>query len=210
MTVNAAIGFVAAALMYFSKTARAYEMVIVGRLLVGFHCGKSNRPQPFHITRLCRTARAFSHHQGLQDGQSLFTSPGSVGRQAPMRWPLYTSRFVQRLQVSVARAFKVARSFKVARVFMSTRRVTGCLHLPSSTHTHTYTHTHICTHAHTQTHIQTRAVTPVHRSVMTCYRVVQQPVLTCYKVVQRPVQMCYRVVQRPVLTWCYMLYSDQY
>ena len=40
MAVNSVIGFVAAALMFFSKMAAAYEMIIVGRLLVGFNCGK--------------------------------------------------------------------------------------------------------------------------------------------------------------------------
>jgi SP family facilitated glucose transporter-like MFS transporter 1 len=42
MAANAAIGFIAAALMYFSRMARAYEMIIIGRLIVGFHCGKQN------------------------------------------------------------------------------------------------------------------------------------------------------------------------
>ena len=42
MAVNAIIGFVAAALMYFSKMAEAYEMIIVGRLLIGFNSGRSS------------------------------------------------------------------------------------------------------------------------------------------------------------------------
>lgn len=39
MAISAVVGVVGAALMYFSKQAAAYEMIIVGRLVIGFSSG---------------------------------------------------------------------------------------------------------------------------------------------------------------------------
>ena len=40
MILNNIIGISACALMYFSHDAKSYEMVIVGRILVGISCGR--------------------------------------------------------------------------------------------------------------------------------------------------------------------------
>ena len=40
MLINSAFGFGGAALMFFSREANSYEMIICGRFLIGFNCGK--------------------------------------------------------------------------------------------------------------------------------------------------------------------------
>ncbi len=43
MLLNTLFGLLGGALMGFSMTADSYEMIIVGRLIVGFHCGAHAR-----------------------------------------------------------------------------------------------------------------------------------------------------------------------
>ena len=77
MMVNTVFGIVAGLLMAFSKVAASYEMIIIGRFLVGFNSGQrltshtlhqvsashhapSIRSAP-HITRLASGQRFTSH-----------------------------------------------------------------------------------------------------------------------------------------------------
>lgn len=39
LLLNDATGILGAALMGFSKAAHSYEMLIIGRLIIGFNCG---------------------------------------------------------------------------------------------------------------------------------------------------------------------------
>lgn len=41
LLLNNVTGIVGAALMAFSKAAQSYEMLIIGRLIIGFNCGAS-------------------------------------------------------------------------------------------------------------------------------------------------------------------------
>ncbi|KAK7096145.1 hypothetical protein V1264_005480 [Littorina saxatilis] len=72
MTVNAAIGFVAAALMFFSKMGRTYEMIIVGRLLIGFNCGLYTGLTPLYLSEIStpniRGALGVLHQLGVVSG----------------------------------------------------------------------------------------------------------------------------------------------
>lgn len=42
MILNNIIGISACVLMYLSRTALSFEMIIVGRLIVGVSCGKND------------------------------------------------------------------------------------------------------------------------------------------------------------------------
>ena len=64
MLLNTGIGIVAGALMGFSELAGSFEMVIIGRIVVGFNCGK------YHTYRLtvCKPGSTFtmiSHKIGV-------------------------------------------------------------------------------------------------------------------------------------------------
>ncbi|KAK7443983.1 hypothetical protein BaRGS_00040431, partial [Batillaria attramentaria] len=72
MAVNALIGFVAAALMYFSHLAKSYEMIIVGRLLVGLNCGLYTGLTPLYLSEIStpniRGALGVLHQLGVVTG----------------------------------------------------------------------------------------------------------------------------------------------
>ncbi|GFS18430.1 solute carrier family 2 facilitated glucose transporter member 1 protein [Elysia marginata] len=50
--LNIAIGIVAAVLMFVSKTAKSYEMIIIGRLIVGIHCGLYSGLVPLYLSEM--------------------------------------------------------------------------------------------------------------------------------------------------------------
>ncbi|XP_046364522.1 glucose transporter type 1-like [Haliotis rufescens] len=50
--INAVIGIGAAALLYFSRMTASYEMIIVGRLVVGFNCGLYTALAPIYLSEI--------------------------------------------------------------------------------------------------------------------------------------------------------------
>ncbi|XP_048242743.1 glucose transporter type 1-like [Haliotis rufescens] len=50
--INAVIGIGAAALLYFGRMAATYEMIIVGRLVVGFNCGLYTALAPIYLSEI--------------------------------------------------------------------------------------------------------------------------------------------------------------
>ncbi|XP_076438874.1 solute carrier family 2, facilitated glucose transporter member 1-like isoform X2 [Babylonia areolata] len=78
--LNAVIGIVAAALMFFSKMAGAYEMIIVGRLLVGFCCGIYTGVSPMYLSEIStpqiRGALGVLHQLGVVSGLLLSQALG--------------------------------------------------------------------------------------------------------------------------------------
>ena len=51
--VNSIFGIVSGLLMGFSKLAASYEMLIIGRLVVGFNCGKIKQKSVMIIMSIC-------------------------------------------------------------------------------------------------------------------------------------------------------------
>ena len=71
--MNTAIGLLGTALMALSKMAASYEMLIIGRLIVGFNCGQyiltylptllghALLPNRAHLDTLCLTTHPVMH-----------------------------------------------------------------------------------------------------------------------------------------------------
>ncbi|OWF39797.1 glucose transporter type 1-like [Mizuhopecten yessoensis] len=72
MLINNAFGIGAAALMFFSRMAWSYEMVIVGRFLVGFNCGLYTGLTPLYLSEIStaniRGALGVLHQLGVTIG----------------------------------------------------------------------------------------------------------------------------------------------
>lgn len=72
IAVNAIIGVVAAALMFFSKMSGAYEMIIIGRLVIGFNCGVYTGVSPMYLSEIgtaqIRGALGVLHQLGVVCG----------------------------------------------------------------------------------------------------------------------------------------------
>lgn len=50
--VNILLGIVAAVLMFASKDAKSYEMIIIGRLIIGVHCGLYSGLVPLYLSEM--------------------------------------------------------------------------------------------------------------------------------------------------------------
>ncbi|GFO26828.1 solute carrier family 2 facilitated glucose transporter member 1 protein [Plakobranchus ocellatus] len=50
--VNIIIGVIAGILMFASKSAKSYEMIIIGRLLIGVHCGLYSGLVPLYLSEM--------------------------------------------------------------------------------------------------------------------------------------------------------------
>nr|ANV20786.1 solute carrier family 2 facilitated glucose transporter member 1 protein [Pteria penguin] len=72
MLINNAFGFGAAALMFFSREARSYEMIICGRFLIGFNCGLYTGLTPLYLSEIgtadIRGALGTLHQLGVTVG----------------------------------------------------------------------------------------------------------------------------------------------
>lgn len=72
MLINNAFGIGAAALMFFSRMAWSYEMMIVGRFLVGFNCGLYTGLTPLYLSEIStaqtRGALGVIHQLGVTIG----------------------------------------------------------------------------------------------------------------------------------------------
>ncbi|XP_025082645.1 glucose transporter type 1-like isoform X1 [Pomacea canaliculata] len=72
MAISAVVGVVGAALMYFSKQAAAYEMIIVGRLVIGFSSGLYTGLTPMYLSEVSslhiRGALGVLHQLGVVCG----------------------------------------------------------------------------------------------------------------------------------------------
>ncbi|XP_035829267.1 solute carrier family 2, facilitated glucose transporter member 1-like [Aplysia californica] len=69
LLTNTTFGIVAAVLMYFSRLAGAYEMIIVGRFLVGINCGLYTGLTPLYLSEIAssdiRGALGVLHQLGV-------------------------------------------------------------------------------------------------------------------------------------------------
>ncbi|BFZ25739.1 hypothetical protein BsWGS_28778 [Bradybaena similaris] len=72
LLLNTVFGIVAAVLMYFSRVADSYEMIVVGRFVVGFNCGLYTGLSPMYLfeisTPSIRGALGVLHQLGVTVG----------------------------------------------------------------------------------------------------------------------------------------------
>ncbi|KAK3095787.1 hypothetical protein FSP39_019092, partial [Pinctada imbricata] len=72
MLINNAFGFGAAGLMFFSREALSYEMIICGRFLIGFNCGLYTGLTPLYLSEIgtadIRGALGTLHQLGVTIG----------------------------------------------------------------------------------------------------------------------------------------------